>query len=116
MRRTLVLTTAIGLALIVSMSALGVLTLAGSDRSGGLTQPAPVLREAVEDSPIPDADWTVIVYLDGDNNLQLSAIGDLVEMEKIGSKAGVNVIVLMDTLDQVEDTHWYYIGQDTEHV
>jgi len=116
MRRTLVLTTAIGLALIVSMSALGVLTLADSDRSGGLTQPAPVLREAVEDSPIPDADWTVIVYLDGDNNLQLSAIGDLVEMEKIGSKAGVNVIVLMDTLDQVEGTHWYYIGQDTEHV
>lgn len=116
MRRTLILMTAIGLALVVSMSVLGVLTLAGSGGPGGLAEPEPVVREVVEDEPIADADWTVIVYHDGDNNLELNAIGDVLEMEKIGSKAGVNVIVLMDTLTAIEGTHWYYIGQGTEHV
>jgi hypothetical protein len=116
MRRTLVLTIAIGLTLVVSMSTLGVLVLAGAGKSGGLLQPEAAAKEYVHDSPIADADWTVIVYLDGDNNLETSAIQDLVEMEKIGSKAGVNVVVLMDTLTLTEGTHWYYIGQDTEHV
>lgn len=116
MRRTFVLLTAIGLALVLSMSAIGVLTLAGSGKAIEPAPPAPVGDEVVEDVPIPDADWTVMVYLDGDNNLQLSAIADVLEMEAIGSQAGVNVIVLMDTLDVIEGTHWYYIGQDTGHV
>jgi len=66
--------------------------------------------------PLTDAEWTIIVYLDADNSLQLAGLSDLLEMEAVGSVGGVNVIVLMDTVDAVEGTHWYYIGEGETHI
>ena len=40
--------------------------------------------------------WTFMVYLDADNNLEKYGIKDLNEMEKIGSTDEVNVVVLFD--------------------
>lgn len=40
--------------------------------------------------------WTVMVYLDGDNNLDPDAVADMAEMQQVGSTDKVNVIVLMD--------------------
>ena len=40
--------------------------------------------------------WTVMVYLDGDNNLEPAAIDDLNEMEAVGSTNKVNVVVQFD--------------------
>jgi len=68
------------------------------------------------DTPIPDAEWTIIVYLDADNSLQTAGFNDLLEMEAVGSVGGVNVIVLMDSLDAIEGTHWYFIGQGETHA
>ena len=42
------------------------------------------------------AEWTVMVYLDGDNNLDPDAVSDLAEMQMVGSTDKVNVIVLVD--------------------
>lgn len=42
------------------------------------------------------AEWTVMVYLDGDNNLDPYAVSDLAEMQTVGSTDKVNVIVLED--------------------
>ncbi len=42
------------------------------------------------------ADWTILVYMDGDNNLELSALRDLNEMEAAGSSEHVNVVVQID--------------------
>ncbi len=45
----------------------------------------------------PDlADWTVMVYLDADNNLELAGLLDLNEMEAAGNNEFVNVVVQMD--------------------
>jgi len=46
-----------------------------------------------------NAAWTVMVYLDGDNNLDPDAHADLAEMAAVGSTAAVNVIVLLDEYD-----------------
>ncbi len=62
------------------------------------------------------AEWTIMVYLDGDNNLQADALNDLAEMEVVGSVGGVNVIVMMDTYDAFEGTHWYFIEAGSDHV
>ncbi|MGB2825071.1 MAG: clostripain-related cysteine peptidase, partial [Thermoplasmata archaeon] len=51
--------------------------------------------------PLEDAEWTVMVYLDGDNNLEPYGLSDLAEMEAVGSVDGVNVIVLMDTYSAI---------------
>jgi hypothetical protein len=40
--------------------------------------------------------WTFMVYLDGDNDLEGAAIDDLNEMEAAGSDASVNIVVQFD--------------------
>lgn len=44
------------------------------------------------------AEWTVMVYLDGDNNLETYGIQDLNEMEMVGSTTDVNMVVQIDRI------------------
>ena len=46
------------------------------------------------------ADWTVLVYLDGDNNLESDAIADFNEMEQAGSSDKVKIVVQFDRIHQ----------------
>ncbi|MHA2405585.1 MAG: clostripain-related cysteine peptidase [Candidatus Hermodarchaeia archaeon] len=48
---------------------------------------------------IPVVKWTVLVYLDGDNNLEEYAFNDLNSMELIGPNTDVKIIVLVDFYD-----------------
>jgi len=43
-----------------------------------------------------EADWTFMVYMSADNNLNNEALADLNEMEDVGSTDEVNIIVLYD--------------------
>jgi len=44
--------------------------------------------------PISDLpEWTIMVYLDGDNDLEKYAIDDFLEMASVGSTSDVNIIV-----------------------
>jgi len=40
--------------------------------------------------------WTVMVYVDADNNLDLAGVNDIVEMQTVGSSSQVDVVVLFD--------------------
>jgi len=42
------------------------------------------------------AKWTIMVYLDGDNDLEKYAINDFLEMASIGSNSLVNIVVQFD--------------------
>lgn len=42
------------------------------------------------------ATWTIMVYMEADNNLEGDALADLLEMEFIGSSPDVNIIVQID--------------------
>ena len=44
------------------------------------------------------ADWTVMVYVDGDNDLEEYAIEDFLEMAGVGSSNDVNIVVQMDRI------------------
>ncbi|HBY56759.1 MAG TPA: hypothetical protein DEG96_02680 [Candidatus Atribacteria bacterium] len=79
-------------------------------------------------------EWTVMIYLDSDNNLEMAGIDDINEMEMVGSTADVNVIVQVDRipysvlasnnegyLDDISNSNWtttrrYYITQDFDPV
>jgi len=79
---------------------------------------------------LPEKEWTFMVYLDGDNNLEAAAIDDLNEMEAAGgSTADVNIIVLIDLCssengaDSMYGITWneariYYVeaGSDDEEI
>jgi Clostripain family/Bacterial pre-peptidase C-terminal domain len=58
----------------------------------------------------PVASWTVLVYLDGDNNLERDAINDFLEMASVGSSANVNVIVQLDRIPGYDSRYGDWTG------
>ncbi len=65
------------------------------------------------------ADWTVMVYIAADNNLEPAGLWDLNEMEAVGSSPRVNVVVQIDRSPEYVDwdgnwvgAHRYYVQQD----
>ncbi len=67
------------------------------------------------------ADWTVLIYMNGDNNLERAALLDLQEMELAGSSKQVNVLVQVDRavaetaeFDDWTDTRRYLILGDAD--
>ncbi|MEK7396900.1 MAG: hypothetical protein AAB116_08180, partial [Candidatus Poribacteria bacterium] len=65
----------------------------------------------------PKKEWTFMVYLDGDNNLEECGIDDFVEMAKVGSNENINIVVQFDRAgydnryDNWETTKRFYITQ-----
>lgn len=64
-------------------------------------------------------DWTVMVYLDADNTLEMAGIDDINEMEMVGSTSEVNIVVQLDRIPNYDysNNNWtttrrYYITQD----
>jgi len=45
------------------------------------------------------AEWTFLIFLNADNNLELAGYDDIWEMEKLGSSSAVNVVVQYDGLN-----------------
>jgi len=80
------------------------------------------------------AEWTVMIYLDADNNLESAGIDDINEMEIVGSTTEVNIVVQLDRIpysvlasnnegyaDDISNSNWtttrrYYITQDFDLV
>jgi len=67
------------------------------------------------------AEWTVMVYLDSDNNLESAGIDDINEMEIVGSSADVNIVIQVDRIPDYDtsNSNWtttrrYYITQDND--
>jgi len=52
-----------------------------------------------------EANWTFMVYMDGDCNLEESAIDDMNEMERVGSTGEVNIIALLDRIPGYDDSN-----------
>ena len=83
----------------------------------------------INESMVTGDNWTFMVYLDGDCDLEPFAISDMNEMEAIGSTDDVNIVALVDRwdgtgadLDHPDDTSngdWteariYYIEKDND--
>lgn len=67
------------------------------------------------------AEWTVLVYMDGDNDLEPDAITDFLEMSAIGSTDEMNIVVQMDRISGHDSSFggWtgvnrYLVSQGTE--
>jgi hypothetical protein len=61
--------------------------------------PALALSAPASAETLPDS-WTVMFYMDGDNNVESYALMDLDELEMTGSSTDVNFVVLLDTLGE----------------
>ncbi|MBN1755651.1 T9SS type A sorting domain-containing protein [bacterium] len=56
------------------------------------------------------ANWTFMVYLDGDNNLEGAGIDDMNEMESVGSNSNVNIVVQFDRIDGYDNSNGNWTG------
>src|SRR5438034_5687153 len=56
--------------------------------------------------------WTVMVWMAGDNDLEDFALGDLREMKKVGSTDGIDVVAQIDLLRD-HRTRRYHVRRDT---
>lgn len=56
-------------------------------------------------------EWTVMVYLNADNNLHRFGLADINEMEKVGSGNGVQIVTLFDGYEK-NDSKIYLIEKD----
>lgn len=71
---------------------------------------------------MPHAEWTILAYLAGDNDLEGAAIKDVNEMEEVGSQeGGANIVVQIDRAadydrsnDDWRTTRRYYITRGVE--
>ncbi|MEI8307876.1 MAG: clostripain-related cysteine peptidase [Chloroflexales bacterium] len=74
--------------------------VAGTSAAGGQAAPAPVPTRVPASGQ--DAAWTVMVYLDGDNNLEADALADFAEMAKVGSNDSIKIVVQFDRVQSRE--------------
>ena len=73
-----------------------------------LSMPAPAAVNAVTDAKArPDKEWTIMVYINGKNNLEKYAFLNINQMEKVGSTDKVNIVVefgRMNTYSHLDGT------------
>ncbi|OPY32597.1 MAG: Clostripain family protein [Methanomassiliicoccales archaeon PtaU1.Bin124] len=60
--------------------------------------------------------WTIMVYLDGDNNLEEDAIGDFLEMATAPTTDNVNIVVQMDRIEGFDTSYGDWTGTMRFHV
>ena len=73
------------------------LAFAGPPAARAAQTPAPALASPPALAPAPPAKWTVLIYMDGDNNLEKWITHDIdEELAAVGSNADVQVVALAD--------------------
>lgn len=97
------------------------LTLAGCGGGGG-GEPVGTLGPRINtaEEAAQHGKWTVLVYLDADNDLESAGIHNFNQMELVGSRKDLRIIVQMDRLDGTDpdnerwsDTRRYLITYDS---
>jgi len=58
--------------------------------------PAPNVRSAQDNAAPVKAEWTLLMYTDADNDLELDQMGDVKEMLAAGSTKEINIVILAD--------------------
>ncbi|MDI6752093.1 MAG: clostripain-related cysteine peptidase, partial [bacterium] len=84
---------------------------------------APTLNVVLSGEGVIPKEWTFMVYLDGDNDLEDAAIKDFLEMAEVGSNDYVNIVVQMDRIaggnssyGNWTDTKRFYVTQGMKPV
>lgn len=60
--------------------------------------------------PVSESQWTILVFLNADNDLEEFGIADVNEMESVGSSPEVNVVVQMDRIAGYDSSNGNWTG------
>jgi hypothetical protein len=75
-----------------------------------------LLTSCSNDSTPPTKIWTILVYLDGDNNLSQAAIADLNELKKSTASPYINIIVQLDLPNGITTKRYQIINNQLEPI
>jgi hypothetical protein len=104
--RLILLVVLVIVVLLVAAIGVAVVTTRAAGGPGGLAFDligGPLGGAASPADPAAPAEWTILVYLAGDNNLEADALRDLNEMEAVGSSDQVRVVVEFDRAGRAGD-------------
>jgi len=65
---------------------------------------------------VPPGQWTFMVYLDADNNIEHDAVLDFLEMGSVGSTADVKIVVQMDRISGYDSDYGNWTSTKRFHV
>jgi len=65
---------------------------------------------------LPVKEWTLIIWLDADNNLEGAGVHDMNEMETVGSTDDINIVVQMDRAEGYDTTNGDWTGTKRYYV
>ncbi len=83
----------------------------GQNASNLFVEDLPITSQLQVDDRDPDYDWLIMVYLDGDNNLEVDAITDFNELEEgIGVSGSIAVLVLFDRINDYDSSNGDWTG------
>jgi|WetSurMetagenome_2_1015567.scaffolds.fasta_scaffold81032_2 hypothetical protein len=74
------------------------------------------LKDSELNSIKAEKEWTFLVFLNGDNNLDTFGTADMAEMSAIGSTDKVNIVVLRDTANASTSSKIYYMEKGKQTV
>ena len=60
--------------------------------------------------PVQKAKWTILIFLDADNNLEPASVLEVDEMEKIGSTEDVKILVQWDRIEGYDESNGDWTG------
>ena len=81
------------------------LTSATAVRANEVPDTTASSHESVRDGTASTAAWTILVYMDADNDLESYAIDDFLEMAEVGSTSHVNIVVQFDRNPNYDDRY-----------
>jgi hypothetical protein len=64
--------------------------------------------------PVQEAEWTVMAWMNGDNDLQDYIVNDWKEMAWVGSGDAVNIVVQLDQKDK-DDTYTFRVASEKDN-
>ncbi len=82
----------------------------GSAVSNGGGSDLPLTGAQKKEEEKAEKEWTFMVYLNADNDLESAGIKDINEMEKIGSGGNINIIVQCDRSPEYDESNGNWIG------
>jgi hypothetical protein len=61
-------------------------------------------------------EWTIMIYMDADNDLEYSAIADFSKLAQVGSSAAVNVVVQLDRVEGYSEAYGNWTDCKRFHI
>jgi cysteine peptidase C11 family protein len=78
-----------------------------------MDMPSAAASKGSSTTKAPEKQWTIMVYLAGDNNLDSAGVTDLKEMKKVGSTSQINLLAQFDRSGSSLTTKRYYLQKGT---